>query len=115
MTRKTETNELIGLTRISLKTTTIGETLRTSIKIIFIEKTFHSRVILNTQTKINVIMETKSSGIIDANVMVSNGRRIFRGGGECPLMFTSIDRRNVCSTVNREDILIDRKKMKITE
>ena len=98
MTRGTKAKEVIRLIEISVKTSTIGETLRASIELIIKEKTFHSRVIIDTNTKIEIISETEPSAIGDANVMIANGRRIFRGG-ECSLMFTSIDRRDVCSGV----------------
>jgi hypothetical protein len=89
MARGTNTNEVIRLTRISLKTTTIDATVGTSIELIIVVETFHSSVIIDTHTQIEIITETETSAIGDTNVMISKGGRIFRG--ECPLMFTSID------------------------
>lgn len=112
MTLGTETNEVIGLIRIALKTTAVGTTEFASIEMIIEEKTFHSSVIVGTKTKIEIIAETETRAIGDADVMVSDGRRLFR---ECPSVFASIDRRNLCSTVNREDLLVDRNKVNISQ
>jgi hypothetical protein len=87
MTVGIKTKEAIQLNRISLKTTTIGERSRTSIVGV---ETFHSSVILGTETQILIIPEIKTSTISDGNVLISNEGRIYRRG-ECSSMFTSID------------------------
>jgi hypothetical protein len=73
-TRRTKTDEVRQSMRIALQTTTLGETMRTAIEMIIVIETFDSRVILSTDTKIEIIAETQASSISNADLMISNRR-----------------------------------------
>ena len=70
-----KTKEIIWSLRIPSQTATIGATMCTLIEMIFIVETLDSGVILFTDAKIDIISETETSVIIDAQLMISNRRR----------------------------------------
>jgi hypothetical protein len=72
ITRGTKTNEVIRSMKITFQTSTSGETMFASIELVVEEKTFDSRVIVGTNTKILIIAETKSRVIANADLMISN-------------------------------------------
>jgi translation initiation factor 1 (eIF-1/SUI1) len=72
MTRRTQTKKILRSLRISFQTKTFGTTMRTLIELIIVEKTFHSRLILGTNTKINIVTETQSRLLNNTDLMISN-------------------------------------------
>ena len=74
MARGTKTKEIPRSTKISFQTTPIVQTKFAAIELIVVEKTFHSRVILGTETEIDIVSETETSGMSNAQLMVVNRR-----------------------------------------
>lgn len=72
MARGTKTNEVLGSTSISLKTTSMGTTEFTAIELIVVEETFDVSTSVSTNTKIEIITETKSIWITNTDVMILN-------------------------------------------
>ena len=74
MARGTETKKIRRSAKISFHTTSIVQTKFAAIELIVVEKTFHSRVILGTETEIDIVSETEASGMSNTQLMVMNRR-----------------------------------------
>jgi hypothetical protein len=72
MTCGTKANEVSGSASISLETTSMGTTEFTSIELTVVVETFDVSTSVSTNTKIEIITETKSIWITNTDVMILN-------------------------------------------